>query len=237
MRLLSYLFFNISQLRHSHTMSNNITTIIFDLGGVLIDWNPRYVYRSIFDSEEKIDWFFDNICTHDWNENQDAGRSLREATGELVAKHPEYEQEIRAYYDRWEEMLGGPIAGTVEILRFLKEAKKYKMYALTNWSAETFPVALQRYDFLHWFDGIIMSGEERTRKPFPEVYQVLLDRFKVNPSEAVFIDDNLRNITGAESLGIAGIHFQSPRQLLEDLKRRQIIETSGPIGLFENNKD
>src|SRR5215212_5971306 len=142
-------------------MKTKITTIIFDLGGVLIDWNPRYVYRTIFDNEEKIDWFFENICTNEWNEHQDSGRSLKEATEELVAKHPEHENEIRAYYDRWEEMLGGPINETVEILRSLKEANKYKLYALTNWSAETFPVALQRYDFLQWFDGIVMSGEEK----------------------------------------------------------------------------
>jgi 2-haloacid dehalogenase len=207
-------------------MGNKITTIIFDLGGVLIDWNPRFVYRRIFDTEEKIDWFFENICTNEWNENQDAGRSLQEATEELVAKFPEYEAEVRAYYDRWEEMLGGPIAETVEILRLLKDTKKYKVYALTNWSAETFPVALQRYDFLHWFDGIVMSGEERTRKPFPEIYQVLLDRFNVNNSEAVFIDDSLRNVEGAEAIGIAGIHFQSPQQLLQHLEQRQIISTS-----------
>lgn len=204
-------------------MSTSITTIIFDLGGVLIDWNPRYVYRSIFDTEEKIDWFFENICTNEWNEKQDAGRSLKEATEELVSKYPEHEKEVRAYYDRWEEMLGGPIGETVEILRLLKETKKYKMYALTNWSAETFPVALERYDFLQWFDGIVMSGEERTRKPFPEIYQVLLDRFKVNSSESVFIDDSLRNIKGAEAMGIAGIHFQSPQQLLLDLKQSQLI--------------
>ena len=203
-------------------MSTNITTIIFDLGGVLIDWNPRYVYRRIFDTEEEIDWFFENICTNEWNEMQDAGRSLKEATEELVSKYPEHEMEVRAYYDRWEEMLGGPIHETVEILRSLKETKKYKMYALTNWSAETFPVALRRYDFLHWFDGIVMSGEERTRKPFPEIYQALLDRFKINSSEAVFIDDSLRNIKGAEAMGIAGIHFQSPQQLLLDLKQSHI---------------
>ncbi len=196
-------------------MDIKITTIIFDLGGVLIDWNPRYVYRQIFDSEEKIDWFFENICTNDWNEKQDAGRSLQEATEELVAKHPEYENEVKAYYDRWKEMLGGPIEETVEILHALREAKKYKMYALTNWSAETFPVALERYDFLKWFDGIVMSGEEKTRKPFADIYHTLLSRFTIDPSEAIFIDDSLRNIEGAEAVGINGIHFQSPGQLLE----------------------
>src|SRR5687768_4547052 len=124
----------------------SINTIIFDLGGVLIDWNPRYVYRTIFKTEEEIEWFFENICTNDWNEEQDAGRLLSEATEELVTKHPRWENEIRAYYGRWEEMLGGPINETVEIFRKLKQNKELKFYALTNWSAETFPVALERYE-------------------------------------------------------------------------------------------
>ena len=204
-------------------MNKKISAIIFDLGGVLIDWNPRYVYRTIFDNEEKIDWFFQNICTNEWNEHQDAGRSLKEATEELVARHPEYENEVRAYYGRWEEMLGGPIHETLEIFRTLKEKNKYKFYALTNWSAETFPVALQRYDFLQWFDGIVMSGEERTRKPFADIYQLLLTRFKVNPSEAIFIDDSIRNIKGAEAVGIEGIYFESPEQFLITLKQKELI--------------
>ena len=204
-------------------MEVKIKTIIFDLGGVLIDWNPRYVYRDIFDDEEKIDWFFENICTNEWNEKQDAGRSLQEATEELVLKHPEYEIEVRAYYGRWEEMLGGPINDTVEILRTIKGANNYNLYALTNWSAETFPVALDRYDFLKWFDGIVMSGEEKTRKPFADIYHTLLSRFKVDPSEALFIDDSLRNIKGAEEVGIKGIHFESPQQLLHDLRQMDII--------------
>ncbi len=204
-------------------MNTKITTIIFDLGGVLIDWNPRYVYSKIFENEENINWFFENICTNEWNENQDAGRSLHEATEELAFRFPEYEMEVRAYYGRWEEMLKGPIQETVEIFRILKQFDKYRFYALTNWSAETFPVALKRYDFLAWFDGIVMSGEERTRKPFPEIYQILLNRFNISASEAIFIDDSLRNIKGAEAVGINGIHFQSPQQLSEDLKGMGII--------------
>ncbi len=204
-------------------METRIKAIIFDLGGVLIDWNPRYVYRDIFDDEGKIDWFFENICTHDWNEKQDAGRSLEEATQELVEKFPEYENEVRAYYGRWEEMLGGPIHDTVAILRSIREADKYNLYALTNWSAETFPVALERYDFLKWFDGIVMSGEEKTRKPFADIYHTLLSRFKVDPAEALFIDDSLRNIKGAGEVGIKGIHFHSPPQLLRDLKEMDIL--------------
>ena len=194
-----------------------INTVIFDLGGVLIDWNPRYVYRTIFKTEDEIDWFFENVATHDWNENQDAGYPIAKATEELVAKHPEWENEIKAYYGRWTEMLGGPIEGTVEIFRQLKENPDLKFYALTNWSSETFHIALDRYDFLHWFDGRVVSGEEKTRKPFHDFYNKLLDRYNVKPSQAVFVDDNLRNIKAAEELGINGIHFHNPLQLKNEL--------------------
>lgn len=194
-----------------------INTVIFDLGGVLIDWNPRYVYRTIFKTEEEIDWFFENVATHDWNENQDAGYPIAKATEELIAQHPEWEHQIRAYYGRWEEMLGGPIYETVEILKELKQISGVKTYALTNWSAETFHIALDRYDFLHWFDGRLVSGEEKTRKPFPEFYQKLIDKFLIDPVRAVFIDDNLRNVRGAETFGIKGIHFYDHKQLREEL--------------------
>ena len=196
---------------------NHINTVIFDLGGVLIDWNPRYVYRTIFKTEEEIDWFFENIATHDWNENQDAGYPLDAATEDLIRKHQDWEGEIRAYYGRWTEMLGGPIHETVEIFRQLKQIPGLKTYALTNWSAETFPVALERYKFLHWFDGRVVSGEEKTRKPFHEFYQRLLNRYNVNPMQALFIDDNLRNVKAAEELEIKGIHFLNPTQLKNEL--------------------
>src|SRR5215213_3671959 len=150
----------------------NINAIIFDLGGVLIDWNPSYVFDKMIPDEKRKRHFFENVCTPDWNEEQDAGRSLKEATEELVTKFPDHEENIRAYYDRWAEMLGGPIHGTVEVLRDLKDAG-IKLYALTNWSQETFPVALDRYEFLHWFHGRIVSGEEKTRKPFLQIYQSL----------------------------------------------------------------
>jgi len=198
-------------------MNNRIDAIIFDLGGVLIDWSPSYVFDTMFDDEEKKKHFFENICTSDWNEKQDAGRSLREATEELVQKHPAWKEYIEAYYGRWEEMLGGPIHGTVEIFRQLKESGRYKIYALTNWSAELFPIALERYEFLHWFDGRVVSGEEKMRKPFPEFYQLILDRFQLIPSETLFIDDNLRNVKSAEDMGLRTIPFQSPEQLKDEL--------------------
>ena len=128
-------------------MNKSFDTIIFDLGGVLIDWNPRYVYRKFFKTEEEVEWFLENVATSEWNENQDAGYPLHKATEELIAKHPKWEPEIKAYYSRWLEMLGEQIHETVEILHKLKQAGKYKLYALTNWSGETFPHALQRFEF------------------------------------------------------------------------------------------
>ena len=191
-----------------------INTIIFDLGGVLIDWNPHYVFTdNYFESPEQKDYFFSQICTADWNEEQDAGRSIVEATQLLVAQFPEWEKPIRDYYGRWTEMLKGPIPDTVELFRALKATGKYRFYALTNWQESLFDIALVRYDFLHWFDGRVVSGVEKTRKPFPAFYQILLDRYAVKPEEALFIDDNLRNVKGGEAVGIRGIHVQSPAQL------------------------
>jgi 2-haloacid dehalogenase len=200
-----------------------IKAIIFDLGGVLIDWNPDYVFRSMFDDEEKKKHFFEQICTAEWNEEQDAGRSISEATDMLIRHHPEWKEYIEAYYGRWEEMLGGPIHETVRIFRELKEKNSYRFYALTNWSAELFPIALERYEFLHWFDGRVVSGEEKMRKPFPEFYQLLLDRFELHPGETIFIDDNLRNIKAAEKIGIRSIHFKNPEQLKAELLHLGII--------------
>jgi len=200
-----------------------INTIIFDLGGVLIDWNPRYLYKKIFSTEEEIKWFLENICTPEWNEKQDAGRSFEEATEELVARFPEHENAIRAWYGRWQETINGPIHDTVEILQSIRDSNQYKLYALTNWSAETFPWALANFHFLHWFEGIVVSGVEKTRKPYHDFYHILLNRYKVDPKHALFIDDNLHNINAAMELGINGIHFQGPVKLREDLKEKGII--------------
>ncbi|WP_111682711.1 HAD family hydrolase [Winogradskyella tangerina] len=200
-----------------------IDTIIFDLGGVLIDWNPEYVYLDVFNGDrEKMQWFFDNICTSDWNENQDAGYPMQKATEERIALFPEYEELIRMYYGRWVEMLGDAIDDTVSILKQFVEHPDYKVVALTNWSHETFPIALDKFEFLHWFEGIIVSGEEKTRKPFKEIYQLTLDRFHIKAENSVFIDDNLRNVKAAENLGINGIHFESPQQLKQQLMHLDI---------------
>jgi 2-haloacid dehalogenase len=201
----------------------NIKNIIFDLGGVLIDWNPDYVFKEVFKDDEKLAWFYREICTMDWNENQDAGYPIDKATEELVALFPQYEDWIRQYYGRWEEMLGDANQGTVQLLKQCVDSPELKVLALTNWSAETFPVALKKFDFLQWFEGIVVSGEEMTRKPFPEIYHTTLKRFEIKAEESLFIDDNLRNIEAAAALGIQCIHFISPQQLEKKLKELKLL--------------
>ena len=204
-------------------MNQPIETIIFDLGGVLIDWSPFYLYRKIFNTDEEIQDFLDNICTFDWNEQQDAGRSLQEATQVLIAQHPQHESNIRAYYGRWEEMLGGPIHDTVDILQSIHQQGNHALYALTNWSHETFPIAQERYDFLQLFEGILVSGEEKMKKPDPRIYQLIIDRYKIEPSTALFIDDNLRNVEAARGVGMQAVHFQSPQQLSDLLIKKSTL--------------
>lgn len=191
----------------------NIDTIVFDLGNVLIEWNPRHLYRKIFKDEDQITWFLENICTSEWNDQQDAGRTFEEGIKELVAKHPEWEEPIIAWGTRWQETINGSIPGTVEILRKLRDSKKYRLYALTNWSAETFPWALDNFEFLHWFEGIVVSGHEKTRKPFPDFFNILFNRYQVDPAKAIFIDDNLKNVKGSNDMGMNTILFESPEQL------------------------
>ncbi|MBL7865677.1 MAG: HAD family phosphatase [Cyclobacteriaceae bacterium] len=197
-------------------------TIVFDLGGVLIDWNPRYLYRKIFDTEEKVSWFLQHVCTPEWNEKQDGGRTFAEANRELITRFPEYAQAINAWYARWPETIGGPIQGTVNILSKLHQEKEHRLYALTNWSAETFPWAKDHFDFLGWFEGIVVSGDEKMLKPDVAFYQVLLSRYKVIPSKSLFIDDNILNVEGAKAAGMDAIHFTSHQQLKEDLRRKGV---------------
>lgn len=202
---------------------NKIETVIFDLGGVLVDWNPDYVYKTIFNDDQKLKTFYEDICTSEWNAQQDGGKTLKEATEELVARFPHEEKNIRIYYDRWEDMLKGPIDGTVEIFKELKETGKYKLYALTNWSHETFPVALKRFDFLQWFDGRLVSGEEKIRKPFKEIYELIVNRYNIDPATAVYIDDAPRNLAAPAAMGMHAIQFISPEKLREELTKLGVL--------------
>ena len=204
-------------------MKTSIKTIIWDLGNVLIKWDPKRLYRTIFDTDAEVDWFIDNICTFEWNEQQDAGRTWAEGTRLLIKQYPAYEEHIMAYWKRWPETLVGKITGSEQILRTLKTQNNHRLYALTNWSAETFPEAQRRYDFLQLFEGILVSGEEKLKKPDLKIYQLLLDRYEIEPTTALFIDDSEKNILGAQKLGIHTIHFKYPQQLKRDLAAFGII--------------
>lgn len=160
--------------------------------------------------------FLAEVCTNDWNLQQDAGRSWAEAIAVLKEQHPSHTALIDAFRERWPEMIAGPIHDTVDILRELKAAGT-PLYALTNWSHETFPLALDRFDFLHWFDGVVVSGQERLVKPDPRIYHVLVERHGLRPSEIVFIDDNPRNAQAATAIGMHGIHFVGADRLRGDL--------------------
>jgi len=166
-------------------------------------------------------WFFDNVCTSSWNEEQDGGKLMKEATEERIKLFPDYERLIRMFYGRWEEMLKDEISGTVEILYKLKN-KNYKLIALTNWSAETFPVAIKKYKFLELFEGVVVSGEIKMLKPFKEIYNYTLNKYNLNPKECIFIDDRLNNVEGAIKCGIEGIQFESPEKLIINLKKLKV---------------
>lgn len=200
-----------------------IETVIFDLGNVLINWDRKNLYRKIFKDEDKMNYFLDNVATMDWNEQQDAGRLWSVATDILVRQHPAFEPEIRAYFDRWTEMLDGAIEGTVEILKEIHESKRYRLYALTNWSDELFHHAIERFDFLELFEGIVVSGREFMKKPDLRIYHLTLNRYNIKAETAVFIDDSQRNIDAAKQLNIHGIHFKSPEQLCKDLELMDIL--------------
>lgn len=198
-----------------------INTIIFDFGGVLVDWNPRYVYRDHFQNDEKMEWFLENICTDDWNIQQDGGRSLAEATNLLLEQYPEHKSEIEMYYGKWETMLKDLIPGTVEILYELKG--KFPLYGLTNWSAETFPIALKRFDFFQVFDGILVSGEEKLIKPDRKIFELMMEKFSLKSENCLFIDDNLKNVEASREFGIETIHFKNPEDLREKLVEMKLL--------------
>ncbi|MCM1503519.1 MAG: HAD family phosphatase [Bacteroidales bacterium] len=194
-----------------------IKNVIFDFGGVLLDWNPHYVFDPYFGNTEKAQWFIDNICTPQWNAALDAGKPFSEGVKELIAVHPEWEKEIRMYHTEWLKMMGGQIEGMYEIVKGLKD-NGYRLFGLTNWAAETFALVRDTYPVLSLLEGIVVSGEEKMIKPDPEIYRILLDRYGLKAEECVFIDDTLRNTKAAEALGIKGIHLTSKDQLTKALK-------------------
>jgi 2-haloacid dehalogenase len=190
---------------------------VFDLGGVLLDWNPRYLYRKLFNGDEAaMEHFLATVCTTEWNECQDAGRTFAEGTRALLPQHSDKIELIEAFGKRFDELIAGPIDGAVEVLSEVKQ-RGVPLYAITNWSAETFPPQRARFPFLSWFDGIVVSGLEGVIKPDPRIFRILCERYRVAPESAVFIDDVAANAAAASALGIHGIHFRSSEQLRREL--------------------
>lgn len=197
--------------------------VVFDLGGVLIDWDPRHLYRKLFAGDETaMEHFLANVCTHEWNRGQDAGRSFAEGACLLKLEHPDKAELIDAYGARFDEMMAGPISGSVEILAELR-GRGTPLYGLTNFSAETYPCALARFDFLGWFRGVLVSGEVKAIKPDSRIYELLLERFAIDPHQAVYIDDVAVNAAAARAFGIHGIHFTTPDALREELVRLALL--------------
>jgi 2-haloacid dehalogenase len=189
-----------------------IETVVFDLGGVLVDWNPQHLYRRLIPDAAARERFLAEVCPQSWNERQDAGRPVAEATAERLALFPDQAALIEAYYDRWEEMLAGAFADTVALLEAL-HARGVPLYALTNWSAELFPIARRRFEFLQRFRGIVVSGEEKLIKPDAAIFHTLCRRHGLTPARCLFIDDNPANVKAADALGFATHHYRGAPEL------------------------
>jgi 2-haloacid dehalogenase len=206
------------------------TVVVFDLGGVLIDWDPRYLYRQLFDDADEMESFLAEVTTAEWNAHQDAGRPWAEAIEILLAEHPERRELIEAFHQRWPEMLAGEVPGTVDVLADLR-ATGVRLVALSNWSAEMFPVARERFDFLAWFEGIVISGDVGVNKPDPRIFGHLVERFDIEPAVALFIDDSPANIDAATLLGFRTIQFTSATRLRRDLVRFGLLPDVGAAGV------
>ena len=197
-------------------------TVVFDLGAVLIDWNPRYLYRKLFAEESEMERFLATVCTPEWNLQMDGGKPFAQGCAERTVQFPQYAAQIKAFDTRWGEMMGDAIEGTVQILRELKQ-QGTPVYALTNWSAEKFPLAQAKFPFLREFDGMVVSGIEKCLKPDPQIYNILLNRYHLKAQNCIFTDDNPANIEGAKALGFDTVLFTSSQNLRRALVARGVL--------------
>lgn len=189
-----------------------IKNIIFDYGGVLLDWNPHYLYDGVFGSAEKADWFLKNICTYEWNQQHDKGKPVAEGTQELVDIHPEWEREIRMYYDGFKQMMGGQIPGMEELIRELKR-EGLRIFGLTNWSDETFSRVRNDYPIISLIEDMVVSGQEKLMKPDPKIFEIAVNRFCVKLDETLFVDDNQANVDAARAFGLNAVQFTGASEL------------------------
>lgn len=200
-----------------------MNTVLFDLGAVLIDWNPRYLYRPLFGNDEAaMERFLSQIVAPDWNHEIDLGKPFAQAVAERTRLYPQHAELISLWDRGWPEMLRGPIPETVEILAQLRE-RGHRLYALTNWSAETFPLARRRFEFLGWFEDIVVSGEVKLAKPDPRIFSYTIGRCRLTPAETVFIDDNPQNVAAGGNAGLQALAFTGAAELRRDLGRLGLL--------------
>ena len=205
-----------------------IKNIIFDYGGVLLDWNPHYLYDPYFGDKEKAEWFLTHICTYEWNAQHDNGKPVAEGTAELIAQHPEWEKDIRMYYDEFMKMMGGQIPGMEELVKRLK-GEGYRIFGLSNWSVETFALVRPVYPVLNLMEDMVISGKEKVMKPDHRIFELALERFGIQASETVFVDDNPANVQAACEMGIKGILFN--KNIIKNEKT--ILRSDGSLVLPE----
>ncbi|MET0607004.1 MAG: HAD family phosphatase [Beijerinckiaceae bacterium] len=198
-------------------MAKKPTIPVFDVGNVLINWDPRHLYRKMFADQSEMERFLATVCTDDWNLEQDRGRSFADAVNLLLPAFPQYAEQIRAYDLRWPEMIPGAIDDTVELLKTLRAAC-LRVFAITNFNQDKFALAQKRFPFLTIFDDVVVSGEERLLKPDPAIYEVLLRRQRLDPSDCAFIDDSEKNIAAARAVGMHAIHFRTPAQARSEFR-------------------
>jgi 2-haloacid dehalogenase len=204
----------------------SIAAVVFDIGGVLLDWDPRYLYRKLFDDEDEMNRFLEEVCTPEWHDAHDRGKPAEVSCAELAAVHPEHRELIWAWTQRSEEMIAGPIEGTVEVLRELKAAG-VPCYALTNMEVWTYPQRLERFPFMRWFDGSVVSGFEGVAKPDVEMFELLLRRFDLIPSTTLLVDDSPRNVRAALSVGMQAVEFRSASELRRLLEQAGVLVRTG----------
>ena len=203
-------------------MADKPDIVVFDVGNVLLDWDPRNLYRKVFADAAEMDRFLTDVCHSDWNIAQDAGRSWSDAEAEAIARHPAYAAQVKLFRARWTEMIAGPIAGSVSLLDDLAKAN-VPLYAITNFAADTFAETRVRYDFFRHFLGIVVSGEIGIIKPDRRIYDRLANDYGIDLKRTIFIDDSVKNCIGARAAGMRAIHFHSPERTRGELASLGVI--------------
>lgn len=195
----------------------DVVTVVFDLGGVLVDWDPRHLYRQLIDDEAEMEWFLAEVCTQEWHRQHDIGRPFSESIPELAARHPRHRELIEAWGERFDEMFEGDLPETVAVLEDVV-ALGEPVYGLTNWSADRWPAAVERFEFIGWFEGVVVSGHVGVAKPDRAIYDLLVERYGLDRERTVFVDDWDRNVEGARAAGLQALEFSSADRLRADLR-------------------